>query len=219
MSNELRPHPAVYSDALLPIMAEMLRDCHYVLDPFAGTGKIFQLKKWLPETRFEAVEIEPEWAAYDTRITLGNALYLPWPNDTFDGVCVSPAYGNRMADHHEAKDASRRITYKHKLGRDLSHMNTGAMQWGEMYKWSHYAAWLEAKRVLVRGGKFVLNIKDHVRKGRVMPVTAWHIGTLRDLGFELLDHVTVDCPGMGFGQNRDARVPFESVILFELKGK
>ena len=113
----------------------------------------------------------------------------------------------------------QRITYKHKLGRDLSPRNTGAMQWGELYQWTHYAAWEEAKRVLVRGGKFVLNIKDHVRKGQVMPVTAWHIGTLRDLGFELLDHVQVDCPGMGFGQNREARVPFESVILFELKGK
>lgn len=217
--SELRPHPAVYSDALLPVMAEMLQGCHYVLDPFAGTGKIFQLLKWLPDTRFEGVEIEKEWVAYDKRITLGDALHLPWPNDTFDGVCTSPTYSNRMADHHRAVDGSKRVSYKHYLGHDLSPSNTGAMQWGAKYQWAHIVAWTEAKRVLVRGGKLVLNIKDHVRKGRVMPVTEWHIHTLRDLGFELLDHVTIDCPGMGFGQNRDARVPFESIILFELKGK
>lgn len=29
--SELRPHPAVYSDALLPVMAEMLQGCYYVL--------------------------------------------------------------------------------------------------------------------------------------------------------------------------------------------
>ena len=103
--SELRPHPAVYSDALLPVMAEMLQGCYYVLDPFAGTGKIFQLKKWLPETRFEGIEIEQEWKDYDKRITLG----MP-------GLAVAQRYirrdlyksdlRQRMADHHEAKDGS-----------------------------------------------------------------------------------------------------------------
>ena len=50
---------------------------------------------------------------------------------TFDMVVTSPTYGNRMADHHNAKDGRRRITYTHNLGRTLTPGNSGAMQWGE----------------------------------------------------------------------------------------
>lgn len=217
--SELRPHPAVYSDALLPVMAEMLQGCKYVLDSFAGTGKIFKLLQWLPETRFEGTEIEQEWKDYDERTTLGDALDLPWSDDTFDAICVSPAFGNRMADKHEATDESKRVTYKHMLGHELHKNNAGGMQWGPEYRLLHEMAWTEARRVLVPGGKFVLNIKDHIRKGVVVPVTQWHIDTLAVLGFEMMDHVRIYGSGMGFGQNREARVPFESVILFELKGK
>ena len=30
-------------------------------------------------------------------------LELPWPENTFDAICTSPTYGNRMADHHDAR--------------------------------------------------------------------------------------------------------------------
>lgn len=215
--SELRPHPAVYSDALLPVMAEMLQGCCYVLDPFCGTGKIFQLLRWLPDTCFEGIEIEQEWKDYDERTTLGDATDLPWSDNTFDAICVSPAFGNRMADKHEATDESKRITYKHMLGHELHKNNAGGMQWGPEYRLLHEMAWSEARRVLVPGGKFVLNIKDHIRKGVTVPVTQWHIDTLSMLGFETVDHVKVYGSGMGFGQNHDKRVPYQSVILFVLR--
>ena len=207
-----KAHPAQYSTQLLLTMARYLRGCTAVLDPFGGKGGVFALAAWLHGVRFEAVEIEPEWAAADPRITLGNALALPWAAATFDGICTSPAYGNRMADHHEATDDSRRLTYRHKLGRRLHPDNGGGLQWGDKYRDFHRRAWAEAARVLRPGGVFVLNCKDHVRAGVVQEVTAWHVATLEGLGFMLEDSVQVACPGMRYGKNHGARVEYEWVI-------
>lgn len=44
---------------------------------------------------------------------VGNALYLPFRDRAFDGIVTSPCYGNRMADHHDARDDSKRNTYTH----------------------------------------------------------------------------------------------------------
>ena len=72
-------HPARYSEQLLLTMARYLRGCSAVLDPFGGKGGVFALSAWLPGIRFEAVEIEPEWAAANPRICL---LYTsPSPRD------------------------------------------------------------------------------------------------------------------------------------------
>ena len=56
----MTPHPATYTDALLPIFAELLLKSPIssgargpgpakILDPFAGTGKIARLRAWLPQ--------------------------------------------------------------------------------------------------------------------------------------------------------------------------
>jgi hypothetical protein len=42
-----------------------------------------------------------------------------------------------MADHFTAKDNSKRITYRHYLGRPLNKENTWMMQWGNAYKDKH----------------------------------------------------------------------------------
>ena len=212
-------HPATYTDCLLPVMADLLRGAHRILDPFGGTGKIFALGALLPGAQIDAVEIEPEWAALDARMTLGNALALPWPAGTFDAICTSPTYGNRMADHfedHQAEKAYRRNTYRHALGRPLAADNSGALQWGPEYREFHRRAWAEARRVLRPGGKFVLNIKDHIRGGERQRVTDWHALTLTDLGFSIFAWRDIATPGQRYGQNGAARVPFESVIAFKL---
>jgi hypothetical protein len=91
------------------------------------------------------------------------------------------------------------------------------MQWGAEYRMFHVAAWTEARRVLEPGGVFVLNIKDHIRGGVRQHVTDWHIEALEGQGFRWTDHVKIDCPGMRFGRNGNARVDYESVIRFELE--
>lgn len=209
-------HPARYTMSLLPIFAGMLVGSTRILDPFAGTGRIFLLEQWLPECQIEGVEIEPEWAALDPRSTLGNALALPWGDHTFDAICTSPVYGSRMSDHHNARDTSRRNTYRHALGRPLHRDNSGSLQWGEAYRSFHQRAWAEARRVLQPGGKFVLNIKDHIRGGKRQHVTDWHVATLIGLGFDLIRHEQIQTPGQRFGQNGKARIDYESVILFGL---
>ena len=62
----------------------------------------------------------PEWATQSPLTVVGNALDVAALCPVTDCIVTSPCYGNRMADHHDAKDSSRRITYKHKLGRDMS---------------------------------------------------------------------------------------------------
>lgn len=211
-------HPAKYTDVLIPVFAKMLRGKQRILDPFGGTGKIFDLQWWLPSAQIEAVEIEPEWAALHPRTTLGNALALPWPDGYFDAICTSPAYGNRMADKL-LRDRYKRNTYATELGRDLHPDSGAALQWGQAYRKLHAAAWAEAKRVLIPGGVFVLNIKDHIRNGQRQPVTQWHIDTLIKLGFCIADHVKVDCPGNRHGANAAARVEYESVIKLALESE
>lgn len=212
-------HPAQYSWEILPVLERMALPYEKVLDVFAGTG--VRLLSIRPDAYLN--EIEPKWAAASQRQTkrsfVGDAQCLRWAAGEFDAVITSPVYGNRMADHHNAKDGSRRVTYRHCLGEPLQPANAGEMEWGNRYQDFHGVAWLEVRRVLRPGGALILNIKDHIRDHTPQPVTDWHVDWLCSLGFHVVEHVKVETPGMGFGQNGDKRMPYESVIHFVLEGK
>lgn len=106
-------HPAKFSRKILDVFREMLsaerdRVGHLrVLDPFAGCGGVHELAEERVETF--GYEIQPEWAAAHADTICGNVLELGsvFPAGTFDAVATSPSYGNRLADHHEAKDPCR----------------------------------------------------------------------------------------------------------------
>jgi DNA modification methylase len=197
-------------------MAKMLQGRKRILDPFGGTGKVFLLNAWLPDAQIEAVEIEPEWAAKHSRTTLGNALHLPWPDGYFDAICTSPVYGNRLSDPTLNQHGYTRIGYTANLGRKLHPDSAGRLEWGERYKYFHQRSWTEAKRVLVDGGAFVLNIKDHIRDGVQINVTGWHVECLQSLGFKTQWVERIETPSFRRGRNAELRIPYESVILFQL---
>jgi tRNA G10 N-methylase Trm11 len=202
-------HPAKYSVEIRALLMKILRNHRRILDPFAGVGGIHRL--WLAGETY-GIEIEPEWAVMHSRTQVGNALYLPWPDEHFDAICTSPTYGNRMADHHEARDSSRRNTYRHVLGRKLHSDNSGQLQWSDDYREFHVRAWREATRVLQPGGLFVLNISDHIRNWRQAPVSDWHIETLISMGFVLRAKHEVRTQRQRYGANASARAACEYVI-------
>ena len=205
-------HPAKYSDILLPVFKEMLNGCEKILDPFAGTGK---LRRVFPACTL--LEIEPEWALMSEAI-IGDATNMPFGDNSFDAICTSPTYGNRMADSfidHKSEKKYTRNTYTHQLGRKLSDNNSGAMQWGSKYKQLHQKAWKECYRVLKTNGLFCLNISNHIRKGKEVLVTEWHVQELKAIGFIVIEHRKIETRRNRMGQNKNARVQYESVVLFK----
>lgn len=234
------PHPARYSPTILDHLgAELAAEAApldrplKVLDPFAGVGMIHVLAETgVIETH--GVELEPEWAAAHLDTIVGDATRLPFADGTFDAVATSPAYGNRMADAYAGEGLCRncknvdrsicgtcrgtgrqvRHTYRTALGRPLSSGSGAAMQWGDAYRHLHRLAWHEVYRVLRPGGIFLLNVKDHIRKGHEQGVPGWHFGVAVSLGFEL-DHVEViRTRGMRNGANGTLRVDGELVASF-----
>jgi tRNA G10 N-methylase Trm11 len=203
-------HPARYSQDILDVLRDdVLRDFEgTVLDPFGGTGLISKLGH-----PFVSVDID-KWEG-TCSVIADSCTHLPFKSGVFDAVVTSPCYGNRMADHHDARDASHRNTYKHKLGRDPYAGSTAVVQWGHTYRMMHRNAWREVYRVLIDGGLFVLNIKDHYRKGDRQAVAGWHINTLvHVLGFTIHDVVPVGTKGVPDGANATLRTDAELLVIF-----
>lgn len=184
-----------------------------VLDPMAGIGRIHDLDRCgVYETI--GVELEQEWVDAHPKTLQGDVTDLPdeW-FDSFDAVVTSPPYGNRMADHHNAKDGSKRITYKHVLGRDLTDGSGAGMQWGFSYqRWA--TSVVDAMAYMVKpGGLVVLNISNHIRKGQEMLVSEYWLTELLRYGLKFERAIDVDTPRMGFGENGNLRVDREWVFV------
>lgn len=210
-------HPAKFSDELIPQLYAVLKGTKNVLDPMAGVGKITHIRELGYNGLIYCNELEPEWAeqiegAY--KITTCDARNLPYPDNFFDAICTSPPYSNRLADDFEAKDGSKRITYRHFLGRKLSKGSTANLQWGEKYRQGQKEIWKECIRVLKPNGLFILNISDHIRRGQVVPVSEWHKQTLVDMGLEYHNTTTIETKRMRFGANSHLRVGHENIFVF-----
>jgi tRNA G10 N-methylase Trm11 len=212
-------HPAKYTNSFLPIFAEILKGKRKIIDPMAGTGKIGKIKEFGFEGIVYANDLEFEWIvqAKDNNcdvFSLFDAADLKYRDKEFDGICTSPTYGNRMADSHEAKDESKRNTYTHSIGRKLHEENTGKMQWGEKYRNKHKDIYKEFYRILEDEGIFILNIKDHIRKGEVIGVSEFHKELITSIGFKLIKKIVVPVNGLGYGRNGSVRVDHENIFVF-----
>jgi len=203
-------HPAKFSAEILAEAEKCLVDHPHVLDPFAGVGLVHQLSN---ET--VGVELEPEWADAHPDTIVGDATNLPFARSSFDAVFTSPTYGNRLADHHNAQDGSVRRSYRHDLGHELSPNNSGQMQWGEEYRQLHRLAWREVRRVVQPGGRFILNLKNHIRGGVEQPVVEWHLTSLIEMGWVLAHVIPLSAKGMRYGQNYQARLEYEFLLVFD----
>ncbi len=213
-------HPATYTNSFIPKFAELLIGCDNVLDIFGGVGKLALIKEYGFTGKVICNELEPEWAETSPYNVdewhIGDAANMAWAeSNSFDAICTSPTYGNRMADHHNAKDGSKRVTYKHFLGRDLNEANTGRMQWGDKYREKHLEIYKECARVLKDGGLMIVNVSDHIRKGQVVNVVEWHKEALTNFGMKLIDEIKIETPRMGFGQNAKSRVQHECILVFK----
>ena len=186
---EPRPHPAAWSLPLLDALREIVPP-GIVVDPFGGTGKLALLgQRW----RVLCGDLEPEWVGqawrYGAKGLRWDATALPLASGSVPAVVTSPAYGNRLADAYayDPCDAGRRSdgtrrSYRGFLGRPLSEGSGAGLQWGDAYRALHERALREFVRVLAPGGMLVVNMKDHVRGGRLQRVCDWWAEALRTAG-------------------------------------
>lgn len=209
-------HPAKFSDSLIPVMARMLDGCASVLDPMAGTGKLHRIRRHGFKGRIYLSELQMKWARQGvythTGVVVGNALCLPFRDGAVEAICTSPAFGCRLADHHNAQDGSRRHGYQFYYGEPLHLDNSGLLQWGSKYREFHRLAWIECSRVPSR--VFIIDIKDHIRGGEVQPVSEWHRTTMESLGWVLREHVKVRVKGHRHGENWEKRLDHHNIFLF-----
>lgn len=202
-----RKHPASFPNRIIEAIDSALEKHiltpevpRRLLDPFLGIGGIAKIN-W--EGEILGVEIEVEWAEQageaGVETYLGDSRDLPWEDGHFGVICTSPTYGNRLADSYlpdvtAAKHRKRR-SYTIYLGKPLTWGNSGAMHWGYEYQYFHEKVWTQCVRVLHSGGYFLLNIKDHNRKGVRQKVTQWHVETLQNLGLDVVEKVKVPLRG------------------------
>jgi hypothetical protein len=213
----VKNHPAKYTNSFIPIFADILKNTNNVLDPMAGTGKISLIQNYGYSGNIYCHDIL-DWGELkheDAMWKFGDASALDYETNYFDAICTSPVYGNRMSDHFNSKDGSKRITYRDGFGSELSKENTGRMQWGEKYRQKHIDIYNDCKRVLKKQGLFIVNVSDHIRGGEVMPVVDWHQQTILNMGLVLTERMEIKTIRMGFGANATARVEHEVIMIFK----
>lgn len=221
------PHPARFSD---PILAHLVRflletqtdEPRRLVDCFAGTGRIHELSDHVPNLLTYGVELEREWADQHPRNRVGDSRHLTdvcraeWGMEpgSVDVFATSPSYGSRVADLYDGRDGSKRYTYRLALGHDLTEGNSGGLQWGSTYRNLHSDVWRECVEMLRPGGLMIVNVSNHIRDGKEIPVVEWHLGyLLGPLGLYLVKTEQIQTRRMKNGANRDARAECEHLLI------
>ena len=169
--------------------------------------------------------------------TIGDSRKLDVPDESVGAIFTSPTYGNRMG----TTSPSKTDHYQAFAGGKLEKGNTGGMVWGPEYERLHKEIYNEAFRVVKPGGFFVLNMKDmpvgakdlknrwipkqgsevevlrNEKLGKdVMRATDWHVKTLEDAGFKVIDKYEVPESKQSVGTQSFGRkftVGYEDVVV------
>lgn len=216
-------HPAQYSPAIVDAAIKRLDGVTGVLlDPFAGPGQHLP-RLTAPDRAVVGYEIEKPWADLGKPyVRCVDSTKMPRPDGSVNMIFTSPAYGNRFADHHDARDASTRRSYTHDMrtmlddpSYSLDANNAGLYLFDTVgYADLHRAVWGECTRVAESGSILLLNVSDFIRHGKRVRVTQWHLRVLRQLGWASTWRKCIRTPRMRHGQNGAARVDGE--MLYEL---
>jgi len=218
-----RPHHSRFNPGIIESIEARIGDSKMILDPMAGTMERLRVledrdRGW---HQVWGIEYEQEWVdGYPhTRLQQGDARKLPFPSEHFDAIVVSPSYGNRDSDRTgDWWDNADRKTYAAALGRNVSEGSLCVPFEDERYKTGHTLAWAESVRVLKTGGLFVINLKNHIKKGQIIRVSQWHRNVLRDvLGMEEIDDTSIATKGRLSGENYDVRAELVEKIYVYLK--
>jgi SAM-dependent methyltransferase len=216
-------HPAQYSPKIVDLMVARLAAVRgTVLDPFAGPGQhlpLFEHPPNLPKRKVIGLEIEQPWVdAGAPLVQQADSTAMPLRAKSVSAIITSPVYGNRMSDHHRARDNSERRSYTHDIREqtgdpdyELDPCNAGKMAYGREYQVIHAEVYRECWRVARPGCVFLLNVSDFIRKGERVPSAIWHLATCIAIGWNWHDATRIETPRMRRGQNGAARVDCEWV--------
>lgn len=247
MTEPLTLHPAKFSDPILDAMGRLVRaevrraqgrrphgalDPMVLLDPLAGVGRIHQLA-WPGRLDTIGCEIQARWAACHSRTLCVDAMvFLAWcarHGITFDIVASSPTYGNRLSDHHDARDGSTRRSYRHDYGEPLADNNSGQFPWGTKYRTFHVELFRLLYAVTAPGGLVLWNTSYIPKNGQLIGVTEFHRGVALAVGYTEAAHdirvTTKRLMGVGVTAKQaaanpdgpaatDTRAPHESIMRF-----
>ena len=228
-----RPHFARYSPAIVDAIEPRIGDSKRILDPLAGTLERLAVLEQ-PDRGWHqvfGVELEPEWVeGYShPRLVQGDATKLPFPDHSFDVICVSPSYGNRDSDRTGGWwDNPDRKTYAAALGRNPTPVRVtrrGNVRGSlclpfshPLYRAGHALVWAETVRVLKPDGMFVIVLKNFIAGGAVNRVSQWHRDLLRDgLGLREVDDTSVSARGRRIGANATVRAEQVDKIYISLR--
>jgi len=218
-----RPHHTRYNKAVIDAIVARIGESKRILDPMAGTfERIRELeKKELGWHQVYGIELEEEWVSSypHPRFQQGDARDMPFGDEFFDCIVVSPSYGNRDSDRTgEWWDNADRKTYAAALGRNVSAESLCVPFESDAYKRGHVLAWAECVRVLKVDGLFVINLKNHVKAGVIVPVSQWHRNVLRDtLRMTEIDDTSVPVSGRHSGANAAVRAESVEKVYFYQK--
>jgi hypothetical protein len=216
-------HPSPFNPAVLEAMADTLREWALPIhDPFAGPGDRLGALADQLGLEFSGSELERPFIV-DRRVRWADATdyesYPPWDHC----VATSPVYPNGMTDHFNAQDGSTRHTYRQAraaiTGRDEPlHGNNMGRYGPRGGKAAETAHWVLAQRAVRHWPeRVIVNIKDCYLGPNIYPAVArWH-HLLAGYGYEIGERV-VETRGQRHGANREARVPYEVVLICQREG-